>query len=150
MAMRLVGHGKTTCPSAEMITKLAIFNAASRGGNAFSLDMMVMAFLRQPNFGFKAQNLRPIFTHGTIHIVASMQNFQHPIGKGGNHLWMVVQIACFDKFDIGIGRCNLVGKAVNPVNQNARKQKIGKNNNPPITKPGDMFKTGLNQRERNA
>jgi hypothetical protein len=79
MAMRLVGHGKTTCPSAEMITKLAIFNAASRSGNAFSLDMMVVAFLRQPNLGFKSQNLRPIFTHGTIHIVASMQNFRHPI-----------------------------------------------------------------------
>ena len=75
MAMWLVDHGKTACPGAEMITKLAIFNAASRGGNALSLDMVVMAFLRQPNFGFKAQNLRPIFTHGTIHVVASMQNF---------------------------------------------------------------------------
>ena len=133
-----------------MITKLAIFNAASRSGNAFSLDMMVMAFLRQPNLGFKSQNLRPIFTHGTIHIVASMQNFRHSIGKGGNHLWVVIQIASLDKFDIGVRRRNLIGKAVNPVNQNARKQKIGGDNNPPITKPGDMFETGLNQRERNA
>ena len=90
VAMRLVCHGKTACPSAEMITKLAILNAASRGGNAFSLDMMVMTFLRQPNLGFKSQNLRPIFAHGTIHIVASMQNFQHSISKGGNHLWVVI------------------------------------------------------------
>jgi hypothetical protein len=45
VAMRLCGHRKTACPGAEMITKRAIFNAASRGGDAFSLDMMVMAFL---------------------------------------------------------------------------------------------------------
>ena len=55
-----------------------------------AFDVMVMAFLRQPNLGLKAQNLRPIFTHGTIHIVASVQNFRHPIGKGGNHLWVVI------------------------------------------------------------
>jgi hypothetical protein len=54
MAMRLCGHRKTACTSAEMVTKLAIFNAASRRGNAFSLNMMVMAFLCQSDLGFKA------------------------------------------------------------------------------------------------
>ena len=133
-----------------MITKLAIFNAAPRGGNAFSLDMMVVAFLRQPNLGFKAQNLRPIFTHGTIHIVASMQNFRHSISEGGNHLWVVIQIASFDEFNFGMRRRHLVGKAVNTVDQYAGKQKIREQHNTAVSKLCHMFKTGFNKRKCDA
>ena len=79
--------------------------------------MMVVAFLRQPNFILKPEYLRSIFTHRAVHVVASLKDFAHPIRKGGDDLGMIVEIARFDKFDIRMGSCHLVDESVDAVNQ---------------------------------
>ena len=63
---------------------------------------------------------------------------------------MVVQIPGFDELNIRICRGNLVGEAVDPVNQNSGKQKIGKHHNALVAQPCDMLETGLNQRKGDA
>ena len=37
---------------------------------------------------------------------------------------MIIQIACFDELDVGVFSRNLIGKAVNAVDQNAREQEV--------------------------
>ena len=106
-----------TC--AEMVTQVTILDIAAGGRNTLPLNMMVMAFLRQADFILKTQHLRAIFTHGAVHVVAAIQDFTHTIGKGGNHLRVIIQIPCLDDFDIGMCRCHLVGKPVDAVDQNA-------------------------------
>ena len=63
---------------------------------------------------------------------------------------MVVQIPSFHKLDISIFRRNLIGKAINSVNQNARKEKIREHNNPLIPKFACMLQAGFNQGEGHA
>ena len=59
----IMGHVQPTFASAECCAKIAIFDITARGGNTFAFNMVVMAFLRQADFIFKAQHLRPVFTH---------------------------------------------------------------------------------------
>ena len=77
---------KTAGTSAEMITQIAILDIATRRRNALPLDMMMMAFLCKANLILKSKNLCPVFTHGTVHIVAAFQYLADPIGEGRNHL----------------------------------------------------------------
>ena len=44
--------------------------------------------------------------------------------KGFEHLWVIIQIACFDELDVGVFSRDLIGKAVNAVDQNAREQEV--------------------------
>ena len=142
--MRVV-HIQTTGTSTKTITEIAILDIASRRGNALPFDMMMVTFLRKPNLCLKTQHLRPVFTQRTIHIVAALQNFPHTISKGGNDLWVVIQIARFDEFDIGIGRSNLVSETINSIDQNSGKQKIGKHHNALVAQLCDMLQTRLHQ-----
>ena len=112
--------------------------------------MMMVRFLCQSNLGLEPQNLCPVFAQGTVHIVVSMQNFTHPVSKCGNHFWVIIQIAGFDEFNIGVRRRHLVGKAVNTVDQYAGKQKIREQHNTAVSKLCHMFKTGFNKRECDA
>ena len=134
-----------TC--AEMVTQVTILDIAAGGRHALPLDMMVMAFLRQANLILKTQHLRAIFAHGAVHVVAAIQDFTHPVSKGGNHFRMIIQIACLDNLDIGMCICHLVGKPVDAVDQNAREQEIREHDDPLETKACHMFKTRLHQRE---
>ena len=63
---------------------------------------------------------------------------------------MIIQIARLHDFNVGMRGGNLVGEAIDPVNQDSRKQKIGKDDDAFEAKPRHMFKTGLNKREGNA
>ena len=63
MVMMIMGHIQPAFACAERGAKLTIFDITARGRNTFAFNMVVMAFLRQANFIFKAQHLRPIFTH---------------------------------------------------------------------------------------
>jgi len=112
--------------------------------------MVMMAFLRETNLVLEAQNLRPVFAQRAVHIVVTVKNFANTVGKCGDDLGMVVQIASLDKFGSGVRRRNLVGKAVDPVNQNPRKQKIWEHHNTLEAKLYDMFKTWLDKREGHA
>ena len=144
--MMMIGI-QATGTRAEMVTQVTILDIAARRRDTLPLDMMMVAFLRQANLCLKAKHLRAIFTHGAVHIVAAFDDFPHPVGKGRNHFWMIVQIARLDEFDIGMCGRHLVGKAVNAVNQNAREQKIGKQHNTLEAQTRHMFETGLNKRK---
>lgn len=63
MMVMIMGHVQSTFAGAECCAKITIFNITARGGNTFAFNMVVMAFLRQADFIFKAQHLRTIFTH---------------------------------------------------------------------------------------
>ena len=138
---------KTAGTSTEMITQVAILDIASRGGHALPLDMMMMALLCQPDFILEPQNLRAVLAHRTVHVVAAFQNFADTVGKGGNHLGMVVQIACLDELGIGKRCRDLVGETVDPVDQNAAEQEIGKDHHTLEAKACHMLKAGLDKRE---
>ena len=120
--MMMIGI-QTTGTRAEMVTQVTILDIAARCRDTLPLDMVMVAFLWQTNLCLKAKHLRTIFTHGAIHIVAAFNDLPHPVGKGRNHFWMVVQITCLDEFYIGMCGRHLVSKTVNAVNQNAREQK---------------------------
>ena len=109
--------------------------------------MVMVAFLRQADFIFKAEHLRAIFAHRAVHVVTAGENFAHPISKSGDNLIMIIEVACLDELDIGVAGSDFIGKAVNAVDQNAGKKEIGENDNPLETKLGDVFKAGLDQRE---
>ena len=81
--------------------------------------MVMVAFLRQSDFFLKAQNRRPVFAHGTIHIVGTIKDFMHPFHKGFNHLIMVVEISSFNKSGFGMTCRYLIGEPIDTVNQNA-------------------------------
>ena len=102
-----------------MVTQVTILDIAAGGRHALPLDMMVVALLRLPDLVLEPQNLRPVFAHGAVHVVAAFQNFTHPVGEGGDHLGMVVQIAGLDEFDIRMGRRHLVGETVDAVDEDA-------------------------------
>ena len=63
MMMMIMGHVQPALACAECGAKFAIFDITAGGGNTFAFNMVVVAFLRQADFIFKAQHLRPIFTH---------------------------------------------------------------------------------------
>ena len=48
---------------AEGRTKIAIFDITARGSNTGAFNMVVVAFLRQADFIFKAEHLGAVFAH---------------------------------------------------------------------------------------
>ena len=119
--MMVCAISETARPCAEIIAKSTIFNVTSRRCCACPLNMMMVGFLRQANLFFKAERCCPVFTKSTIHQIAAFDNFHYPLSKGCQHFGMVIQIACFHKLDIWVFSRNLIGKAINPVYQNAGK-----------------------------
>ena len=150
MMMMVMIHIQPAGPGAEMVAQVAILDIASRRRDALTFDVMVVALLRLPDLVLEPQNLRPVFAHGAVHVVAAFQNFTHPVGEGGDHLGMVVQIAGLDKLDIRMRRRNLVGKAVDAVDQDAAEQEIGENDDALEAKARHMLKAWLDQREGHA
>ena len=130
-----------------MIAKWAILDIASGCRDALPLDMVMVAFLRETNLVLEAQHLRPVFAERAVHIVVTTENFAHPVGECGDDLGMIIQISRFHEFGCGMRRSNLVGKAVDPIDQNPRKQEIGEHDHALEAKLHDMFKTWLDKRE---
>ena len=145
--MMVVPLVKTASPGAEMIAQRAILDIATRCRDTLSLDMMVVAFLGKAHLVLKPQNLRPVFAQGAVHVVLTIKNFADTVGKSGDHLRMIVQIAGLDECSAGMGRRHLVGETIDAVNQDPGKQEIGKDDNALESKLHHMLKTGLHQRE---
>lgn len=119
MVMVVMRHLQAAFTGAEGRAKITIFNIAARRGHAFAFNMMMVAFLRQANLVFKAQHLRAVFAHGTIHIVVAGQNFSNAIRESGDDVIMVIEIACFDKLNLRMTSGDFIGEAINTVDQNA-------------------------------
>ena len=150
VTMMMMIHIQPAGPGAEMVAQVAILDIASRHRDALTLDVMVVALLRLPDLVLEPQNLRPVFAHGAVHVVVAFQNFTHPVGEGGDHLGMVVQIAGLDKLDIRMRRRNLVGEAVDAVDQDTAEKEIGENDDALEAKARHMLKAWLDQREGHA
>lgn len=58
---------------------------------------------------------------------------------------MVAQIGRFDERNSGILCCNLIGEPVNPVNQDAGKEEVGKDHDPFVTQLCRMVEAWFNQ-----
>ena len=63
VVMMVMGHVQPAFACTKCRAKITIFDITAGGGNTFAFNMVVVAFLRQADFIFKAQHLRPIFTH---------------------------------------------------------------------------------------
>ena len=109
--------------------------------------MVVMAFLRRADLVFKPQYLCTVFTQGAVHIVSAIEYFAHTIGKGRDHLWVIVQIARFDKFNVGIVRRHLVCKAIDAVNQDTGEQEVWEHHNTLVTQACHMIEARCHQWE---
>ena len=72
---------QATFTGTESGAEIAIFDIAARGGNACTFDMVMVAFLRQADFIFKAKHLSTIFTHRAVHVVTAGENFAHRSAK---------------------------------------------------------------------
>ena len=74
--------------------------------------MVVLAFI-------KRQNLTAIAANSAVGRWCVANLFDDPFGKGFQHFGVIAQIAGLDELDIGMRGGNLIGKAVDPVNQDA-------------------------------
>ena len=74
MMMVVMIHIQPAGPGAEMVAQVAILDIASRRRDALPFDMVVVALLRLPDLVLEPQNLRPVFAHGAVHVVAAFQN----------------------------------------------------------------------------
>ena len=115
---------------------------------ANALDMVMVAGLRQANFGLETQHLFAIFAHLAVHHRRTFQNFGNPVFQRRDHQGMVIEIAGLDEFDIRILRGNVVGGGIDPLHQHTGKQEIREYYNSLVAKPCSMFETRLDQRER--
>ena len=70
---------ETAGPCAEMVTEVTIFDIASRSRDTLPFDMVMVTLLRLADLILKSKNLRAIFAHCTVHVVAAFQNFTHPV-----------------------------------------------------------------------
>ena len=148
--MVVIIHIQTTFPRAKIMALHTGFNRRAGCICALALNVVVMAFLHGTHLVLEPQNLRAIFASATGQRRDFPQLFGDAFGECFKHLHMVIQIAGLDEFNIGICRCNAVGKAVNPVDQNAGKQEIRKHDDAFIAELCRVFQTRLHQREGHA
>lgn len=105
---------------------------------ADTLDMMVVAFLRQSDFSFETENLIAIFAHLAIHQRLAHACFFNAILKRVQHKVMIIEVTGFDKIDLGMIGRHQIRVAVNTLYQHAGKQKIRKDDDAPVAELGGM------------
>src|SRR5262249_1402579 len=92
---------------------------------ADALDVMVVAGLRQPDFGLEADDLLSVLAHQAIHLAVADQDLLDAVGEGVEHEVVVVEIGRLEEFDRRMARRHLVGDAVDTLHQHAREEEIG-------------------------
>jgi len=118
-----------------------------RGTGADAFDMMVMAFLRQANLVFEAQNLIAVFAHLTVHVVRALNNLHQALCKGFHDHRMIIQITGLHEFQLRVPGGDLVCVIIDAFDQNAGEQEIGEHDDPLVSHTGAMLQGGLYQRE---
>ena len=73
---------------------------------------------------FNRENLRTEWADTAVRNRNAARLFFDTFRKGFKNLWVIIQIARFDELDVGVFSSNLIGKAVNAVDQNAREQEV--------------------------
>ena len=95
MMVLMIVMGMATCPDA--------------------FDVMVMAFLRQAHFALEAKHLGTILAELAVHRVVTRDDIANPVGESIKNQWVIVQVACFDKFYIRMSCGDLVSIVVNSL-----------------------------------
>ena len=91
---------------------------------------MVMAILWKTYFRLEAQNLRTVFTHVAIHGVVACEDAGNTVRHGGQHQGVVIEVIGLDELGILVAIGDQIRKAVDAVDQDARKQEVRKYDNP--------------------
>ncbi len=136
MMMRLIQPAR---PGAEIIAQRAVGHIRSRCTRALPLDMVMVALLRHPHLALEPQHLRAVFAQAAVHRRLPLDDLGHPLGKGRNHIRVVVQIPRLDPLDIWMRRRHHIRKAIDPINQDAGEQEIRENNDPLVAKLRHML-----------
>lgn len=120
MVMRMfVGCLQAAFARTKRGTKRALGDIRSRRARALAFHMVVVAFLDGANLCLKAKDLSAIFTHGAIGRGNLTHELRYPFGESFQNLGVISKIARFDETDLWMGLGNTIGKAVNPVDQDA-------------------------------
>ena len=98
----------------------------------------------------KGQHLIAVGTDAAVGRRHSPRLFGDPFGEGFQHFGMIAQIAGFDELDAGMLCRNLVGEAIDAVDQNARKQEIREHDNALVGQHRDVLQARFHQREGHA
>lgn len=80
------------------------------------------------------QNLRTERADTAVRNRNTARLFFDTFCKGFENLWVIIQIARFDELDICVFSGNLIGKAVNTVDQNACEQEVREHNDALVAK----------------
>jgi hypothetical protein len=143
-------HIQSADPRAKILTLRAIFDVTTGGIRALTLNVVVMAFLYGPDFSLKPQDLRAVFAGAAGGRNLLAQLFGDALRKGFKHAGVIPQIARFYEFNVGMCGGDLIGKAIDPINKNAREQEIWKHDDAFIAKLCNMGQTRLYQGEGHA
>lgn len=150
MVMVVVLRLQSAKAGAEAVAKLAICDVRSRGRGALTFDVVVMAFLNSANLGLKTQNLGSVLAHGAVGRRDLTDLFGDPFGKGAKNIVMIVEIARRDEIDVRVRGGDLIGKAIDAVDQNAREEEVGEDDDALVAKLGGVVQAGFDKRECNA
>ena len=93
MLMFRISHHQAAGAGAEVLAEVAILDIRARRRGALALDVVVVAFLGQADLGLETEHLGAVFAHLAVHCVFAGDDFTDSFSKGGDHLWMIVQIA---------------------------------------------------------
>jgi len=96
---------------------------------ADTFDMVMMAFLRQSDFGFETKDLFAILAHLAIHQIGTFTDLDHSVCEGFKHLWMIVEIWRFHELEFGMGCRDQIGVIIDAFDQDAGEQKIREHHN---------------------
>ncbi len=65
---------------------------AFRRAGADPFDMVMMAFLVEPDLRLKAQNLVAVLAHLAVHVAGALEDLVHPVNEGIDHQRMIVEV----------------------------------------------------------
>ena len=144
MVMMVVGgsaHLFLARTSAELFAQIAFRFGAK------PFHMVVVAFLGETYFSFKAKHLFPVFAHLAVHQVGTLQDLLNPVCHGIDDLWVVIEIASLDELYVRIFGRDFIGVGVNPLHQNAGEKEIRKDDNSFVAKFGCVLEARPYQRK---
>lgn len=76
--------------------------------------------------------------------------FNDAFGEGFQHFWVIAQVAGFDELDVGVLCGDLVGEAVDAVDQDAGEQEVGRNDDAFVAQACCVGQARFDQREGDA
>ena len=109
---------------------------AGRRGN-FAISRVTARLKRSATFLWRnlarftvlnRENLRTERADTAVRNRNAARLFFDTLRKGFQNLWVIIQIARFNELNVGVFSRDLIGKAVNTVDQNAREQEIWEHN----------------------